>query len=141
MARNILFIASISLLSVTQATAQKSGNAKTVVVENKSVTTTRNSCTEPASNVTFYEFFKHLKAHNGFDSEKLREAEMAAGGSCFTSKQVGITLTGFTYEDTRIQFAKFAYKHVYDPAVYSSIKDGFKKSASWDEVEEYIKNK
>ena len=141
MTRNILYIASLSLLSVTQVSAQNAGKEKTVVVENKAITTSRTSCTEPATNPSFFEFFKHLKKHTGFDSEKLREAKMAATSSCFTSKQIKITMTAFTYDATRIEFAKFAYKYVYDPAAYAEIKGGFINDDSWPQVEEYIKNK
>lgn len=84
---------------------------------------------------------KHFKEHNGFDSEKLREAEMAAGGDCFTSKQIRIILSGFTYESTRIEFAKFAYDYVYDKSDFAAVKEGLHNASSWDEVEEYIKHR
>ncbi len=141
MTRKLLFIASISLFTATRVSAQGKGQTRTVVVENKEVTTTRSSCTEACSHANFFDFFRELKTHEGFDSEKLREAKMAAGADCFTSHQIKITLTAFTYEETRIEFAKFAYKYVYDKDKYAEIKGGFNKASSWDEVNEFINHK
>ena len=140
MTRDILLIAGFSFLSVTHVVAQNTGKEKIVVIENKKVATTRNSCTEPATNPDFFDFFKHLKAHNGFDSEKLREAKLAVTNSCFTSKQIKITLTAFKYDAARIEFAKFAYSYVYDRPSYREIKGGFINDDSWEQVEEYIKH-
>jgi hypothetical protein len=141
MTRNVLFIASFSLLICARATAQDAGLGRTVVIENKDVMTPRSTCTEHASNVTFYEFMKHMKQHNGFDSEKLREAKQAAGLECFTSKQIAAITSGFIYDETRIDFAKFAYKYAFDKANYAQLKESFLSEDSWEEVADYIKHK
>jgi uncharacterized protein DUF4476 len=141
MTRNILLIASLSLLSVTQVSAQEGSKEKEVVVENKTLITYRNSCQEPVTHTRFYEFFNDLKSEYEFDNERLRVAEMAVEAECFTSKQIGITMTAFTYEHNRVAFAKFAYAYAFNKSAYSDIKGGFLHSSSWEEVEDYIANK
>lgn len=96
-------------------------------------------CDKPMSNTDFYEFINHLKRkHNGFDSEKLQEAKNAVTANCFTSKQVKVTMTGFSYDNARLEFAKYAYSYVSDRDAYEIVKQGFLNEESGEELDQYI---
>ena len=44
----------------------------------------------------------------------------------------------FTFEDNRLQFAKFAYERTYDVGNYYKVNNAFTFENSMDELNEYI---
>lgn len=98
-------------------------------------------CTTPKPNAEFFDFFRHLKEHEGFDNERLAEAQIAVIGTCFTSRQVEICMHTFTYEETRLVFAKFAYDYVYDKANFSVVKEAFLEPQSSIEFDKFLLKK
>lgn len=73
-----------------------------------------------------------------FESDKLTIAKQVLGSNCMTSDQVKWVMTTFSFEDSKLDFAKFAYGHVYDPGNYYRVNDAFTFSSSIDELNEYI---
>lgn len=73
-----------------------------------------------------------------FESDKLTIAKQVLGSNCMTSDQVKWVMTTFSFEDSKIDFAKFAYGHVYDPGNYYKVNDAFTFSSSIDELNQYI---
>jgi hypothetical protein len=97
------------------------------------------ACDKAISNPDFFTFINHMKRkHNGFDSEKLQEAKNAITANCFTSKQVKVTMTGFSYESARLEFAKYAYSYVTDREAYDQVKSSFLNEESGQELDRYI---
>lgn len=125
---------------ITNSQTVVGGN--TIVNGSKTITviTNTNQCISPVSDNSFYQFYGHLK-NLTFDADRLKEAKSAISHDCFTSKQVKDLLKAFSFESSRLEFAKYAYSFVYDKGVYSIVKEGFSNSLSGDELEQYIKNK
>lgn len=73
-----------------------------------------------------------------FESDKLTIAKQVLGSNCMTSDQVKWVMSTFSFEDSKLDFAKFAYGHVYDPGNYYRVNDAFTFSSSIDELNEYI---
>lgn len=73
-----------------------------------------------------------------FESDKLTIAKQVLGSNCMTSDQVKWVMGTFSFEDSKLDFAKFAYGHVYDPGNYYRVNDAFTFSSSIDELNEYI---
>jgi hypothetical protein len=99
-----------------------------------------SACTTPTSSTEFFEFYNHIKEHRGFDSEKLQEAKNAIVSGCFTAKQVKITLSGFLYEETKLEFAKFAFNYCFDKNNYSIVKNGLDNEEDRTNLEAYVHN-
>ena len=74
-----------------------------------------------------------------FEDSKLTLAKQIAASNHLTSKQVKEIMQLFSFEDSKLDFAKFAYKYVYDPNNYYIVNDAFKFSSSIDELNEFIK--
>ena len=113
-----------------------------LIIEDRiEIASKRKECTKPMSSIDFFDFYSHLKEHEGFDADKLIEAKDAVFSNCFTAKHVKITMSAFSYESTRLAFAKFAYDYVYDKDNYGIVKGGLRKDESGYELDEYIKNR
>lgn len=73
-----------------------------------------------------------------FEDSKLTLAKQIAASNHLTSKQVKEIMQLFSFEDSKLDFAKYAYKYVYDPNNYYIVNDAFKFSSSIDELNEFI---
>jgi hypothetical protein len=73
-----------------------------------------------------------------FESNKLQVAKQAFASNCMTSAQVGQIMQLFSFEDSRLDFAKFAYGHTYDLGNYYQINSAFTFSSSVDELNDFI---
>jgi hypothetical protein len=82
---------------------------------------------------------KQSIASKSFEDSKLTLAKQIASSNCLLSSQVKEIMQLFSFEDSRIEFAKYAYKYTYDKKNYYQINDAFKFESSIDELNEYLK--
>lgn len=73
-----------------------------------------------------------------FEDSKLTTARQVAGANCLTADQVRDIMNLFTYEDSKLEFAKFAYGNTYDIGNYYKVNDAFTYELSIDELNEHI---
>jgi hypothetical protein len=73
-----------------------------------------------------------------FEEDKLKIAKQVAKSNCFTTEQVKGILKLLTFEESKLDFAKFAYSRTYDIGNYFSVNDVFTFSASKDELNEFL---
>lgn len=99
-----------------------------------------SSCIDPISDKSFYDFMLHFNTLK-FDSDRLKESKDAVSRECFTSTQIKMVLEKFSFETSRLEFAKYAYDYCYDKGAYSTVKQAFTYSTSGDELDEYIEGK
>ncbi|MFM7024123.1 MAG: DUF4476 domain-containing protein [Flavobacteriales bacterium] len=74
-----------------------------------------------------------------FEDSKMTVAKQITENNCLSTSQVKQIMGLFTYEETKLEFAKFAYSHTVDKNKYYKINDAFTYSTSIDELQEYIK--
>jgi len=73
-----------------------------------------------------------------FEDSKLTVAKQITGANCLTADQVRSVMSGFTFEETKLDYAKFAYNKTYDIGNYYKLNDGFQFESSIDELNDYI---
>jgi hypothetical protein len=73
-----------------------------------------------------------------FEDSKLTIAKQIINSNCLTSAQVRGLLDLFTFEDTKLDFAKYAYHRTYDLNNYYKVNDAFEFESSIDELDAYI---
>ena len=73
-----------------------------------------------------------------FDDTKLSTAKQIASSNCLTVKQIGQLASLITFEDTKLEFAKFAYDRCTDPANYFSLNNIFSFSSSVESLNQFI---
>ncbi len=74
-----------------------------------------------------------------FESDKILVAKQALRGKMVSSDQVRRFMDLFTFESTKLDFAKFAFRMTIDPQNYYIVNDGFTFSSSIRELDEFIR--
>ena len=73
-----------------------------------------------------------------FDDDRLTVAMQVAAGNRLSSAHIRNLLELFSFESSRLAFAKRAYVHVTDPYNYWVVNDGFRFSSSIDELNDFL---
>lgn len=90
----------------------------------------------PMSESRFNEVVKSIEAKS-FDDSKLTMAKQVINTNCMTSAQVKRLMLLFSFEDTRLDLAKYAYGYTYDIGNYYQLNDAFTFESSIDELNAY----
>ncbi|HEY0977857.1 MAG TPA: DUF4476 domain-containing protein [Flavobacteriales bacterium] len=88
--------------------------------------------------------FSAIKANitdKNFEDTKVSTAKTIAGGRCFSSAQVRELLTLFNFEDSKLDFAKFAYDRTHDIGNYFKVNDVFNFDSSVEDLNQYIRSR
>ncbi|MDX9751007.1 MAG: DUF4476 domain-containing protein [Flavobacteriales bacterium] len=73
-----------------------------------------------------------------FEDSKLTSAKQVGRAKCFTVSQVKGIMELFSFEATRLDFAKFAYDRTHDIGNYYQVNDAFTFESSISELDRYI---
>ncbi|PLX08366.1 MAG: hypothetical protein C0594_06120 [Marinilabiliales bacterium] len=94
-------------------------------------------CPMPMSDYDF-STAKNSIASKSFEDSKLTIAKQIVGSNCLLCSQVKEIMNLFDFEDTKLQFAKFAYDRTYDRGNYYQLNDAFDFESSIDELNKYV---
>jgi hypothetical protein len=128
------------------------------VVEHTTTTTTTTSSTSsnlpPATTTTApasssacsgyamapgdYQSAKSTIEQASFEDSKLSTAKEIAGSNCLYASQVAEFCKLFSFENSKLDFAKYAYKRCIDPQNYFKVNNVFDFDASKKELSKYI---
>jgi hypothetical protein len=75
-----------------------------------------------------------------FEETRLTIAKQVVGDQCLITNQVKELLQIFTFEDSKLDMAKFAYNHTYDVGNYFKINDVFTFESSIEELNDFIQS-
>jgi len=81
---------------------------------------------------------KNSISSKSFDDTKLTVAKQVISSNCLTSSQVKEIMLLFSFEDTRLELAKWAYGYTFDIGNYYKLNDAFTFESSIEELNEYI---
>lgn len=84
---------------------------------------------------------KSVVENQSFSDEKINTLKTATRNKCLKVSQVIELLDLLTFDDNRIDFAKYAYDRTYDVDNYYQVVDKFTFSSSKDELNQYILNR
>jgi len=97
----------------------------------------KTGCPVPMSHGDF-ESFKGSLSSKSFEDSKMTMAKQVLNNNCLTSAQVREVMVLFSFEQTKLDFAKYAYGHTYDIGNYYKVNDAFGFESSIDELNNYI---
>jgi hypothetical protein len=97
-------------------------------------------CAWPMTPTEFDDAKKSIES-KGFEESKMTMAKQIGRDRCFTVDQVKGIMTTFGFEDTKLDFAKFAYDRTYDIGNYYKVNDSFSFESSIDELNSYIQGR
>jgi hypothetical protein len=75
-----------------------------------------------------------------FTDARLTMAQQITKSNCLTSEQIGQITTLFDFEETKLQYAKFAFGFCLNPENYWKVNDAFDFESSIDELNRYIES-
>ncbi|WP_370391855.1 DUF4476 domain-containing protein [uncultured Winogradskyella sp.] len=78
--------------------------------------------------------------NKSFEDSKLAIAKQVIKGNCVTAAQIAIIASNFTFEETKLEFAKYAYTLCFNPENYWKVNNVFEFESSIDELNEYIES-
>lgn len=94
-------------------------------------------CPWPMDEVDFEEAMQSI-ASKDFEESKFQIAKQVIGANCIFADQVRDIMKLFDFEDTRIDFAKFAYPYTFDQGNYFKVHDAFEFEMSINELNESL---
>lgn len=81
---------------------------------------------------------KNVISSTTFADTKLSMAKQVTSSNCLTAEQVKEITLLFNYEDTKLEFAKFAYQYTFDIGNYLKVNDAFDFENTAEELNQYI---
>lgn len=81
---------------------------------------------------------KNSVASKSFDSSRLTVAKQGVKSNVLASWQVAELMSLFSFESSKLELAKFAYRYVADKGNYYLVNDQFTFSSSISELDQYI---
>ena len=96
-----------------------------------------DQCNYPMDNADFQSSLESINSKS-FEDTKLQIAKQVAKSNCLKSDQVKLILQAFTFEDSRLDFAKYAYQFTFDKGNYYKVNDAFQFESSIDELDNYL---
>jgi hypothetical protein len=132
-------------------------NQSTTVTTTKTTTTTTsrpqmNTTTTPPAQpavvgdcattmtATTFESAKKNITSQSFEESKLKVAKQVIKSNCMNVKQVKQVLAMFSFEESKLDFAKFAYRYTTDKPNYFELNSAFSFSSSVDELNEFLES-
>ena len=97
-------------------------------------------CAMPMSDSEFNEAKASIES-KGFEESKMTLARQIGDSHCFSTTQVKGIMGLFGFEETKLEFAKYAYDHTHDIGNYYKVNDAFSFESSIDELNKYIKGR
>jgi len=103
-------------------------------------TSGNGNCTRSMDAASF-EKAKQSISSKGFDDTRLSTAKQVAKANCLTTEQIIEIMKVFGFDETRLDFAKYAYDYCFDQNNYYTVSEGFSFDSSTEELNEYIETK
>lgn len=128
---------STTTTTTTTSSSTTSGGTTTTTTAPPPATTT--ACSWPMSSADFDKAKKSVSGQS-FEDGKLKVAKQVLNTNCMSVAQVKEIMALFSFEETKLDWAKFAYGKTTDPQNYYQLNDGFTYSTSVDDLNEYIEN-
>jgi hypothetical protein len=127
--------------TTTTTTSTGSGNDDYGIEseENSTVTTltTSGNCEFPISNSEFESIFASI-SDKDFEDTQLKTAKQIAKAKCLKSIQIKEIMDIFDFDDSKLDFAKYAYEYVFDPDNYYQVNDSFEFESSIEDLQDFI---
>ena len=85
--------------------------------------------------------FKESVRSKDFEQTKLTIAKQILQNNCLTASQVKEVLGLFDFENSKLEYAKYAYDHTYDLGNYYKVNDAFEFESSVSDLNKYISSR
>ncbi len=94
-------------------------------------------CGMPMTSTEFDDARKSIESKS-FEDTKMTVAKQIGRDRCFTTDQVKAIMGVFSFEDSKLDFAKYAYDRTHDIGNYYKLNDAFTFESSVDDLNEFL---
>lgn len=94
----------------------------------------------PMSSADFSSALGTIK-NQSFSDSQLKTAKQVASGNCLTAGQISQICQIFSFEESKLDFAKYAYDFCTEPRNYFKVNNVFSFSSSSDELNDYVQSR
>lgn len=94
-----------------------------------------------AMNNRDFEEVRNTLKNEGFDETRLDLAKQIASTNCLNTMQISTICKLFSFEGSKLEFAKYAYDHCTEPRNYFKVNNVFSFSSSKTELNHYIQGR
>ena len=101
---------------------------------------TKVKCKKGAMNQTDFAAAIKIIKNGSFDDTKLSTAQSICSANCLSSEQVVEICRLFSFEESKLTFAKYAFKYCTNPEKYFKVNDVFSFSSSKEQLNDFIEN-
>lgn len=126
-----------STTTTTYSSTTTTGNTNSNYNNGTTTTNYNNGCVYGMSESEFRDA-KSSITNGSFEDTKSSTFKQIVSNKCVTTRQVKEMLGLFSFEDTKLSMAKYAYSYVADPSNYYTINDIFSFDSSKDELSNYV---
>lgn len=94
-------------------------------------------CPYPMTDLDFQDVKRTIASRN-FEDSKLTIAKQVASSTCLFASEVKEILELFSFESSRLEFAKYAFKYTFDLGNYYKVNSAFQFESTIDELNDFI---
>jgi len=123
--------------TTTTTSTSTTGGSTTVVNTGGTTAPVQTGCVYPMNSSDFASAKSSVQSKS-FEDSKLTVAKQILSSNCMSTSQVKDIMSLFSFEETKLTWAKFAYGKTTDPNNYFKLNDAFTFEASIDELNSYI---
>lgn len=125
--------------TTTTTTTTTTGN-QNVIVNDPQPTVIQPAPCMQMTNSDFDGALNSIKAKS-FEDSKLTVAKQITSKNCISAAQVKSIMGTFGFEETKLEYAKFAYDYCWEKNNYYKVNDAFGFESSIEELDAYIKTR
>ena len=126
------------VISSTTTTTTRSNTTGSTTTPATPAPPTNKNCTGSPMNLSDFAAAKKTIKESSFNDTKLSTAKSIASANCLNVDQVVEICKLFSFEEAKLDFAKYAYKYTTDPKNYFKVNSVFSFSSSKEELNDYI---
>ena len=78
---------------------------------------------------------------NSFEDSKMTVAKQVTKANCMTAAQIVEVMGLFSFEDSKLQYAKYAYDYCYNQGDYYEVNSAFTFESSIEDLNQYLESK
>ena len=78
---------------------------------------------------------------NSFEDSKMTVAKQVTKANCMTAAQITEVMGLFSFEDSKLQYAKYAYDYCYNQGDYYEVNSAFTFESSIEDLNQYLESK
>ncbi len=123
--------------TTTTTTTQTNQPVNTPAPAQPAETVSSGGCDSPMPTGDFSSALSSMDSKS-FEDSKMTLAKQFTKANCLSANQIKLVMQKFTYEESKLEYAKFAYPYCMDQPSYYKVNDAFKFELTIDDLNEFL---